>query len=270
MSQSDYLRPDGYRMILAKDHPFADMKGYVREHRLVMESSIGRILDPKEVVHHIDGDRSNNSIENLKLYASNAEHLSDAHGVKIPDQEKYIALYESGMSARDIGKEVGVDHHAVIKNIRKSGVKTRTKEESVRNPKMPQDDEIREMLKTMTFSEIADKIGMGLMHVKAYAKYHGIKSPRTGGVRKEKQRVLPSREILFEMRQRMTTRQMAEEIGMPYYTLSTYLSDHKIHKQKQAQPNHATPDSQKPIYLPEKQLGVLESHKQLLHSTELP
>lgn len=268
MSQSDYLRPDGYRMILAEDHPFADVKGYVREHRLVMESSIGRFLDPKEVVHHIDGDRSNNSIENLKLYASNAYHLSDAHGLKIPDQERYIALYESGMSAREIGKEIGVDHHAVAKSMRKSGVKTRTKEEAVRNPNMPQDDEIREMLKTMTFSEIADKIGIGLMHVKAYAKYHGIKSPRTGGVRKEKQRVLPSHDILFEMRQRMTTRKMADEIGMPYYTLSTYLSDHKIHKQKPVRQSLAKPDSQKPNDHPEKQLDALELHEQPPRSTE--
>lgn len=57
-----------------------DIGGYViinrkREHRIVMENHIGRKLTKLEVVHHIDGDRSNNAIENLMLFATQAEHL---------------------------------------------------------------------------------------------------------------------------------------------------------------------------------------------------
>lgn len=54
--------------------------GYIRDtqgtfiHRLVMEEHLGRPLAKEEQVHHIDDDPSNNSIENLKLYASNSEH----------------------------------------------------------------------------------------------------------------------------------------------------------------------------------------------------
>jgi hypothetical protein len=44
------------------------------EHRMVMEEIIGRKLDRKEVVHHIDRNRTNNSPDNLMLFANDTEH----------------------------------------------------------------------------------------------------------------------------------------------------------------------------------------------------
>jgi hypothetical protein len=45
----------------------------VREHRWVMEQTLGRKLESWEHVHHIDGNHLNNSIENLEVL-SNADH----------------------------------------------------------------------------------------------------------------------------------------------------------------------------------------------------
>jgi hypothetical protein len=64
----------GYILILCPHHPFCNSKKYVREHRLVMEEFIGRYLKAKEVVHHIDGNKKNNCIENLMLFPNDAEH----------------------------------------------------------------------------------------------------------------------------------------------------------------------------------------------------
>lgn len=48
-----------------------------REHRVIVERHIGRRLEPWEVVHHKDGDPSNNQISNLEVVefgAHTAEH----------------------------------------------------------------------------------------------------------------------------------------------------------------------------------------------------
>ena len=41
--------------------------GWVFEHRMVMEAAIGRPLTADEIVHHRDGDKQNNAIQNLEL-----------------------------------------------------------------------------------------------------------------------------------------------------------------------------------------------------------
>ena len=68
---------DGYILCKANDHPHANSGGYVREHRLVMEAVLGRFLLSEEVVHHINGQKADNRLANLQLYASNAEHKKD-------------------------------------------------------------------------------------------------------------------------------------------------------------------------------------------------
>lgn len=50
-------------------------KGNVKVHRAVMEAHIGRRLSEDEIVHHIDGDKTNNSIDNLVIM-SRSEHSS--------------------------------------------------------------------------------------------------------------------------------------------------------------------------------------------------
>lgn len=67
---------EGYVYVLSKNHPRKNARKYVYEHILVMEKSLGRYLNKKEVVHHVNGVKDDNRIENLMLFKNNWEHLA--------------------------------------------------------------------------------------------------------------------------------------------------------------------------------------------------
>jgi hypothetical protein len=69
---------DGHILIKQINHPFAK-KGWVPEHRYVVEKNIGRYLESDEIVHHINMDKKDNRIENLHVFKTNTEHFL-SHG----------------------------------------------------------------------------------------------------------------------------------------------------------------------------------------------
>ena len=66
---------DGYILLKIPDHPLCNSLGYILEHRLIMEKALGRYLTKKEVVHHKNGKKDDNRIENLLLFSDNGYHL---------------------------------------------------------------------------------------------------------------------------------------------------------------------------------------------------
>lgn len=64
------VKKGDYLYALVPNHPKATKNGYVLMHRVVMENFLGRLLEKNEVVHHLDGNKHNNSIENLQVMDS--------------------------------------------------------------------------------------------------------------------------------------------------------------------------------------------------------
>jgi len=70
---TDSFIRNGYRMIYAPDDPKA-FNRHRMEHLIVAEKMLGRSLKKGETVHHIDGNRTNNSQNNLCICENNSTH----------------------------------------------------------------------------------------------------------------------------------------------------------------------------------------------------
>ena len=73
-------RKDGRSIVYAPGHPNATLRGgkSILEYRLIMSSHLGRPLLPTEIVHHKNGNPSDNRIENLEVMTHeehNIEHM---------------------------------------------------------------------------------------------------------------------------------------------------------------------------------------------------
>ena len=61
-----YIDDKGYVKVLRPEHP-KNIRGYIYEHRAVMEEYLGRMLQPWETIHHINEIKVDNRVENLFL-----------------------------------------------------------------------------------------------------------------------------------------------------------------------------------------------------------
>jgi HNH endonuclease len=72
------LSSNGYFLVrVGIFHHLSDVRGYAYEHRVNAEKKIGRRLFAGELVHHINGEKQDNRLENLMVVPSIAHHLAE-------------------------------------------------------------------------------------------------------------------------------------------------------------------------------------------------
>lgn len=80
------VKKGDYLYAVVKGHPMATKNNYVLLHRALVENHLGRYLTREEVVHHKDGNKKNNSIDNLQVMSAKS------HGLLHKKPRKYVKL----------------------------------------------------------------------------------------------------------------------------------------------------------------------------------
>ena len=149
----------GYKKVeLVKD---GKRKGF-KVHRLVAQAFIPN-PDEKPQVNHIDGDKTNNYVDNLE-WATASENSIHAYNTGLNSNKKelneneIISMYMNGITKEDIAKQYGVSN-AVIKRILKENAVTLRTQSEAKNQYHLENIDLEEELKTKTQTQLAKELG---------------------------------------------------------------------------------------------------------------
>ncbi len=81
------IRGDGYKVIFINGHE-------ILEHRHIYEKHHNVTLKRRQIIHHKDGNRSNNSIDNLELLESQSDHIKHHNTERILIKSKLRGEHE--------------------------------------------------------------------------------------------------------------------------------------------------------------------------------
>jgi DNA invertase Pin-like site-specific DNA recombinase len=151
-------------------------------------------------------------------------NISAARQRRIDDVKR---RFECGESPTAIAKAMGHKHVHVYHDLRAAGIEVSKSDQKI-NARVDLQKRVQELLNTgLQFNEIASELGVTLFKVRSAARKLGI----DGRSRPESRRhfITPNRDEIIaralELDDGRPRREIAEELGVNYYTLNSWLED---------------------------------------------
>lgn len=110
---------NGYLKVrVGKGHPLSDPNGYAYEHLVVWCAAGRKRPERGEILHHKNGDKTDNRLENLELLTK--EQHAKEHHLMIPDNAVRILRerYAAGDDGTALAVEFGISFQSVYKMLR--------------------------------------------------------------------------------------------------------------------------------------------------------
>lgn len=155
----------GYLFFVDKDHPLAYKSNHrVYLHRHIASIKLGRWLTKEEHVHHIDGNRKNNSPENLLIVDSVSHGLIHAKD------------YAKERTCKECGAKYLFTHHRSKSYCSKECSNKRKKTKII----WPSPEEIHKMIWRKPTRDVAKDLGISDKAIEKFCKKHGLSKPPKG------------------------------------------------------------------------------------------
>lgn len=171
---------NGYRVIYMPDYPGSmgsdNWDGWIYEHRFIAEKSLGRPLKENEVVHHLDGDRANNRVENL-LVLESGQHTKLHNWLHSIGDSAAKAVDENGVNS-------GKSKEREQRVCRVCGIQLQGKQKKVcslecrriyqRKVNWPNAKQLQDDINNMSWLAIGRKYGVSDNAARKWARIYGI------------------------------------------------------------------------------------------------
>lgn len=163
----------GYARVYYPTHPKSHKDGFICVHILQAEKILGRYLSDEEVVHHIDGNKHNNAVANLMVFASSEMHLRYHMSLKynLNIELKRIDNVWYCTEITESAKEI-CPHCGRLKV--KSASLCQVCELQKRRQSIPSRNQLSTDLLTMNMLNIGNKYNVSDNAVRKWCKYYGL------------------------------------------------------------------------------------------------
>lgn len=164
----------GYVEIVMPEHPNARSNGTILEHRLMAEKKLGRLLTKEECVHHIDGDKCNNSFDNLIVFKTSADHSAFHKGARMIKDGDVWYCPDKGCTHTELCPICCVNYKDKKAKMCLDCWNELKHKLAYDNDNRPSREVLKNKIRTMSFIQIGKEYGVSDNAVRKWCQFYGL------------------------------------------------------------------------------------------------